>query len=110
MGGRAAQVMLAAIPSIIAQLGRDLRPFGSPRTRPSVAGWITTTQAEAAGGTGAAPARAVRRSTGRRSRTWSADSAISSRPASGRPNDKAEVDRHLGLYLSFDPNRQIVPG
>jgi site-specific DNA recombinase len=24
------------------------------------------------------------------------------------PHDKAEVYRHLGLYLSFDPNRQIV--
>jgi site-specific DNA recombinase len=77
-----------------------------------VAGWITTTQAELAAALAQlrpVDDRAVRRLSRQEIAdlvTGLGDLVAVLRHAD--PNDKAEVYRHLGLHLSFDPQRQIV--
>ena len=77
-----------------------------------IAGWITTTQAERAAAL--AQLRTVETQTVRKmSRREIADlitrlGDIATTLRRADPHDKAEVYRHLGLHLSYDPNRQIV--
>jgi hypothetical protein len=100
---------ITACDAKIARYKATLDAGGDPAI---VAGWITSTQAERAAAL--AQLRPIANRTVRRlSRPEIADlihrlGDIVQALRRADPKDKAEVYRHLGLYLSYDPNRQIV--
>lgn len=103
------RAQLAACDAKIARYKAAIDAGGDPAI---IAGWITTTQAERAATL--AQLRTVEVRTVRKmSRQEIADlitrlGDIATTLRRADPDDKAEVYRHLGLHLSYDPNRQIV--
>jgi len=103
------RAQIAACDAKIARYKAALDAGGDPAI---IAGWITTTQAERAAAL--AQLRTVETQTVRKmSRQEIADlitrlGDIATTLRRADPDDKAEVYRHLGLHLSYDPNRQIV--